>query len=125
MRTWIAGGAVGRAGRAAPDRVSVLPEDGGHFAGHAVMAPQVGAVGDGLVVDLDDAVGAAAGDGAPGAASSSTMPAVIAIDAEFGAAGEHAVALDAVDHLLAEGHVGGNQCPARQLGAPQTTVLWP
>ncbi len=37
--------------------------DGGDFTGHAVMAPKVGAMGDGLVVDLDDAVGQAAGDG--------------------------------------------------------------
>ena len=46
--------------------------------------------------------------GAPGARVEFEDAGVIAIDAEFGAAGQHAVAFDAVDHLLAEGHVGGD-----------------
>ena len=52
-----------------------LAQDGRHFARHADVAPQVRAVRDGLVVDLDDAVGHAAGERRAHLASrSSRMP---------------------------------------------------
>ena len=120
MSTWMGAGSVGTERRL--DRIAQrLAGDGGHFARHAEVAPQVGTVGDGLVVDLDDAVGRSG----EFAGAEFDNAGVIAIDAEFRAAGQHAVAFDAVDDLLAERHVDGDACPARQLGAPQTTVLPP
>ena len=98
--TWIAAAPCGQQVELRPGRVSVLPEDGGDFARHAVMAPQVGPVRDALVVDLDDAVGDAAGERRADLRVEFEDAGVIAVDAEFRAAGQHAVALDAVDDLL-------------------------
>src|ERR1019366_8014768 len=79
-----------------------MAQNGGCFARHAEVAPQVGAVGDGFVVDLDDAVRAAGERRADGAGEFNDAGGV-AVEAEFGAAGQHAVALDSVDDLLADG----------------------
>ncbi len=50
---WVAGGK-----EVETDRVEeFVARDGSYFAGHAVVAPEIGAVRDGLVVDLDDLVG--------------------------------------------------------------------
>ena len=59
-------------------------------------------MGDGLVVDLDDAIGGAAGEFACEFKNTGR----VAIDAEFRATSQHAVAFDAVDDLLGDGHVG-------------------
>ena len=100
------GGAIGKQG--GEDRVLELAaEDGGDFAGHAEVAPEVGTVGDGFVVDLEDAIGKASGEGRADLRIDFEDAGVIAVDGELGAAGQHAVAFDAIDDLLAERDVGG------------------
>ena len=85
---------------------SVLPGDRRHLARHAVMAPQVRPVRDGLVVDLDDAVRQAARQRrARPANPSSMMPEWSLLIPSSARAGQHAVALDAVDDLLADRRV--------------------
>ena len=92
-----------------PHRILQLaPQDGGHFARHAVVPPQVGPVRDGLVVDLDHAVGSAAGNRRPDGGFQFDDARMVAVDAQLGGAGQHAVAFHAVDHLLADGHVGAD-----------------
>ncbi len=75
--------------------------DGGHFARHAVVAPEVGAVRDALVIDLDDAVRQRDFLRPPQFDDAG----VIAIDFEFGSAGQHAVALDSGNDLQAKRNV--------------------
>src|ERR1035438_796255 len=64
---------------------------------------------DGLVVDLDDAVGKAAVQRIAWIARELDDAGVVLIDAQFGSAGQHAVALHPVDDLLADGRPGSDQ----------------
>ena len=73
------------------------------------MAPQVGTMSDGLVVDLDDAVGEQAVERRARFAREFDDAGVVLIDAQLGGAGQHAVAFHPVDDLLADGRPGGNQ----------------
>ena len=52
--------------------------------------------------------GAQPGSGAPDGGIQFEDARVVAVDAQLGGAGQHAVALHAVDDLLADGHVGGD-----------------
>ena len=92
-----------------PHRILQLaPQDGGHFARHSVVSPQVGPMGDGLVVDLDHAVGRAARERLADGNFQFDDARMVAVDAQLGGAGQHAVALDAFDDLLADGNVGAD-----------------
>ncbi len=103
-----------------------LAQDGGNFAGQAEVAPQIGPVRDRLVIDLDDGVGLAAGDGRAGLGVDFENAGSVAVYAQFGAAGEHAIAFDAFDDGLlddaavevgAGGNVGGGEAGAAVGGA--------
>ena len=86
-----------------------LSGDRRDLARHSVMAPQIGPVGDGLVVDLDRAIDQAAGKRRPDLRLQLDYARMILVDAQFRRAGEHAVALDAIDHLLPDRRVCGDQ----------------
>src|SRR5713101_3015198 len=70
-----------------------------------MMAPQIGTVRDGFVIDLDDAIGNAARNWGTDLAFEFDDPSAVAVDTQFGGAGEHAVTLDPLDDLLAHRHI--------------------
>ena len=73
----------------APNRIAKLQSgDGGDFTGHAEVAPEVGPVGDALVIDFDNAVGL----GNLFRAGDLDDAAVIFADFQFRGRGQHAVA---------------------------------
>ncbi len=94
-------GAAGRRQTLERNRIAqILPRDRGHLARHPVMAPKIRPMRDALVVDLDDAVGRR-----NLAAPQFENPSMIAIDPELGGARQHAVALNARNHLHAQRNI--------------------
>ena len=92
--------------------------DGGDLACHAVVAPEVGAMGERFVVDLNDRVGGATGDRIAGVADGKFDDTfVLGADAEFLGGSEHARAVDSAelrvgDAELARGNIGGQKIRA-------------
>ena len=75
-----------------------MASDRGHLARQAVMPPQVRTVRQALVVYFDYEVREAAGDGLARFGFKFEDPLVIAIDFKLRPGGQHAIALDAMDH---------------------------
>ena len=65
------------------------------------MAPEIGAMRDALVVDFDDVIGR----GNLVVVAQFDDAGVVAVDSEFGSAGQHPFAFDAGDEFLAERNV--------------------
>src|SRR5262249_39858388 len=80
-------------------------ENSGDFTRHSVMTPKIGAVCNRFIVDLDHAVRQTTGKRSARLRFELQDYGVIAIDAQFGAAGQHAVALQAVDGLNAHRNI--------------------
>src|SRR5581483_12441384 len=76
------------------------------------MAPQVGPVGDRLVVDFDDAVGHATGERRTYLAFQFEDAGAVLADPQLRGAGQHTVALHTVDRFLADRRVRRNDARA-------------
>src|SRR5690242_6842830 len=80
--------------------------EGGDFARHAEVAPEIGAMREAFVVDFDDPIGMEIGQGLAGFdVLEFEQAGVIAIDAELGGTGEHAFAFDAFLQRSGKSHV--------------------